>query len=128
MRCTRDISCCDFLETNLVGYRIDADAATGDDLCPVEPVIEEPEDEVALGLAQDCEEDIIFTVWDEMTGQETEYQTNWTIEASNAVSGNSFVRFNAKDGTTLQPGFEVQSDSQLEVLSLIHISEPTRPY
>ena len=121
VRCTRDISCCDFLETNLVGYRIDADAATGDDLCPVEPVIEELEDEmeenneVELGLVQDCQEDIIFTVWDEMTGQETEYQTNWTIEASNAVSGNSFIRFNAKDGTTLQPGFEVQSDSQLEV-------------
>ena len=50
-----------------------------------------------------------------MAGQEKEYQTNWTIDASNTLSGSSFVRFNAKDGTTLQPGFEVQSDSQLEI-------------
>ena len=119
VRCTRDISCCDFVETNLVGYRIDADAATGDDLCPVAPIVEEPEEddniEVPLGLVQECEEEIIFSVWDNMAGQEKEYQTNWTIDASNTLSGSSFVRFNAKDGTTLQPGFEVQSDSQLEI-------------
>ena len=81
------------------------------------PIVEPEEDdntEVTLGLVQDCEEEITFTVWDDMSGQETEYQTNWTIEASNTLSENSFIRFNAKDGT-VQPGFEVQIDSQLEI-------------
>ena len=108
VRCTRDISCCDFVETNLVAYLIDSDSSTGEELCPVEPVNE-------LELVQNCDEDIIFATGDNMTGEEVEFKTNWTIEASNEISAESNIIFNAKDGTSLNPGFEIKSNSQIEI-------------
>ena len=109
VRCTRSISCCDFVETNLVGYRIDEDAE-----CPVIATPEPPA--MTLGLTQDCEGNIILNVRDDAAnGEQMEYRTNWTIEATNKVGADAHLIYNAKDGTTLGQGFEVQANAQFEV-------------
>ena len=106
VRCTRSISCCEFVETNLVGYRIDETAD-----CP-EVELLTPE----TGAA-DCEEDIILNAIDDnmINGETLEFRTNQTIEASNKLGNNAHIIYNAKKGTTLNQGFEVQSNAQLDV-------------
>ena len=103
VRCSRSFSCCDYLETNLVGYRIDNDP---DAVCPA----------VNPPTGDDCDEDIILTAIDNMmSAQNEEYHTDRTIQAENRVGVGANLLLNAKDGTTLRPGFEVESNAQLQV-------------
>ena len=67
-------------------------------------------------MTQDCEGNIILNVRDDAAnGEQMEYRTNWTIEATNKVGADAHLIYNAKDGTTLGQGFEVQANAQFEV-------------
>ena len=107
VRCARDISCCDFGESNLVGYRISQDAGVE---CPIPPVDDNPNTE-------DCDNDILLLAGDDnmMSGQQLEFKTNKTIDASNRVGSGAKLIYNAKEGTILTEGFQVDQNAELEI-------------
>ena len=79
VRCTRDISCCGFLETNIVGIRIDNSAEC--------PIVEEElnEDQAVFERIDNCVDAIVLNSRDDMrTGDQKEYRTNQTIRATNS--------------------------------------------
>ena len=104
VRCTRSISCCDFVETNIIGYRIDETQA-----CPELPASSE--------LISDCDEVIILNAIDDNmeSGENIEFQTNRTIEASNKVGTGANIIYNAKQSTILDLNFEVELNGLLEI-------------
>jgi len=66
---------------------------------------------------EDCNEFFILTNPNDnlLNNQDTLYITNRTIEASNIINGGAQLILNARNGTTLNPGFEVKSLGQLEI-------------
>ena len=105
VRCTRSISCCNFVETNIIGYRIDETAE-----CPEIPGL--PSE-----LISDCENEIVLNAIDDNmdNGENIEFQTNRTIEATNKVGNGANIIYNAKQSTILHPGFEVELNGLLEI-------------
>ena len=103
IRCSRDISCCDFGESNIIGAIIDPTAS-----CPVivDPTVEE-----------DCDDQIVLLspTDDMITGANKVYRTDQSIEAEILIMGNSALMFDAKKGTTLQSNAEVATGSTLEI-------------
>jgi len=105
VRCSRSFSCCGYLETNLVAFIVDDDPNAE---CPIIDVNNNEED---------CNEFFILTNPNDnlLNNQDTLYITNRTIEASNIINGGAQLILNARNGTTLNPGFEVKSLGQLEI-------------
>ena len=48
-------------------------------------------------------------------GENIEFQTNRTIEATNKVGNGANIIYNAKQSTILHPGFEVELNGLLEI-------------
>ena len=106
VRCTRSISCCEFVETNLVGYRIDNDAE-----CPI------VEDQALFERIDNCAGEIVLDSSDDMvSGDQKEYRTNQTINATNRVGAGASTIYNAQEGIILDPGFEVEKNGQLQAI------------
>ena len=104
VRCTRSISCCEFVETNLVGFRIDNSAQ-----CPIA-------EEAVFERIDNCIGAIVLDSRDDMrAGDQKEYRTNQTIRATNSVGAGASTIYNAQSGVTLDPGFEVQLNGELQV-------------
>ena len=105
VRCSRTISCCDYLESNIVSFIIDTEP---DATCPI---VESPD------IADDCELDILLSnPTDNLFNiQILELSTNRIIRAENTVGTGAFLRLNAKRGTALEPGFEVEPNAQLQI-------------
>lgn len=107
VRCTRSFSCCEYIETNLVAFIIDDN----------DPNLECPIITVDQDVNNNCDELIVLTnPFDNLTsGQDTSFVTDRTIEADNIIDGGAYLILDAKEGTTLKPGFEVNLLGQLEV-------------
>jgi len=103
VRCSRDISCCDFGESNVVAILIDEDAECPDEL---EPIVDE-----------DCLDQIILSApTDDMliSGSEV-YRTNNSAEADIKINNGAGLTIDAKGGVLLKPNFEVGKGAQLEI-------------
>ena len=110
VRCTRSISCCEFVETNLVGFRIDNAAE-----CPVVEVIDE--DQAQFERIDNCVGEIVLNGRDDMgAGDQKEYRTNETIRATNRVGAGASTIYNAQGGISLEPGFEVEFNAELQAI------------
>jgi hypothetical protein len=111
VRCTRSISCCQFRETNIVGIRIDDSAE-----CPaVEEGIEG--DQAQFERLDNCAGEIVLDGRDDMrSGDQKEYRTNQTIRATNKVGAGASTIYNAQDGIFLNPGFEVETNAELQAI------------
>ena len=105
VRCSRDISCCEFGESNIVAVIIDAGAD-----CP-EIDTEEPFNQ------GDCIESISLKSPsdDLLNGEVEEYYLRTSAEAEILIKNNAQLLIDAKDGTTLKPNFEVSPGSTLEI-------------
>jgi uncharacterized repeat protein (TIGR01451 family) len=106
VRCTRSFSCCEYLETNLVAFIIDDNDPNLE--CPIITVDQD---------VSNCDEIIVLTNPNDnlAAGQDTSFITDRTIEADNIINGGAHLILDAKGGTTLMPGFEVNLLGQLEV-------------
>ncbi|MEL6122987.1 MAG: hypothetical protein AAFR14_04640, partial [Bacteroidota bacterium] len=98
VRCARNFSCCNFGESNVVSYFVEAGA------------------ECANEIVDDCDQDIILRSPDDdkVDGIPRLYRTNRTIDATNVISNGS-LEYNAAQGTEMGAGFEVGPNGQLEV-------------
>jgi uncharacterized repeat protein (TIGR01451 family) len=103
VRCSRDISCCDFGESNIVRVLTDSTADC--------PKVEEPSNN------ENCNEPIVLIspTDDRVDGASVEYQSDMNAEADIHIRNNSGVIINAKNGTTMKSNFEVSRGSTLEV-------------
>ena len=101
VRCSRDISCCDFGESNIVSVLVDPAAS-----CDFEDIV-----------VDDCDEAIILQKpGDNMLDNSSVlYKTNKTIEANIEVNGGSNLILDAKEGVLLKKDFEVAKGATLEV-------------
>lgn len=101
IRCARNISCCDFGESNIVSFIIDAEST-----CPVSEVTE--------AVIADCDNPVILlSPTDDISdGQVKLYLTNQEAELSNRSSANSRLTIDAKAGTTMLPNFEISQGGE----------------
>ena len=102
VRCSRDISCCDFGESNIIRALIDSGAN-----CP----IEEP------SANEDCDNPVVLEspTDDRSDGEIIEYRSDKTAEADIYIHNNSGIIIDAKQGTTLKMNFEVALGSTLGI-------------
>jgi len=104
VRCSRDISCCEFGESNIVVVLIDATAD-----CP--EIEENPTNNL------DCLEELSLRSPsdDLLNGEVEEYHLRLSADADIIVGSNSQLIIDAAQGATLNPNFEVSLGSTLEV-------------
>ncbi len=104
VRCARNFGCCKYGESNVIGFRIDEAAEC------IDP---------GAGSANDCENSISLTAPEnnKLVQEASGYNTNRTIDANIFVGNGAELLFNAKQGTELRPGFEVQNQSTLRIVT-----------
>ena len=103
VRCARNFGCCNFGESNIISFIVDAGSS-----CPIPNNPFEHEDcgnKITLLSPSDDGED----------GDFKEYRTNESIIASNIIRKGSDITFKARDSIVLLPGFEVDLNAQLTI-------------
>jgi len=105
IRCARNMSCCDFGESNIISFLIDPNAS-----CP--ELIQDTENVIA-----DCDNPVILLspTNDISNGQMMRFLTNQEAQLSNRSSSNSALTIDARSGTTMNPGFEITVGAEYKV-------------
>jgi len=105
IRCARNMSCCDFGESNIVSFLMDPGAT-----CPAPTQGNEI-------LIADCDNPVILlSPTDDISdGQMMRYLTNQDAQLSNRSSANASLTIDARFGTTMNQGFEINKGAEYKV-------------
>jgi len=105
VRCSRNFSCCDFGESNVVSIIVDNNASCNTNN--------------GSSVISDCDDNILLiSPTDDMgIGDNLTYVTDSTIYAGNKVLSGANIKFHAKTGIEFTTGFEVFSNSSLEAVN-----------
>jgi len=99
------MSCCDFGESNIVSFLMDPGAT-----CPAPTQGNEI-------LIADCDNPVILlSPTDDISdGQMMRYLTNQDAQLSNRSSANASLTIDARSGTTMNQGFEINKGAEYKV-------------